>query len=228
MNKISLLGVSLLCVAACANNASEQEHESCKAHEFIAAIEDIPTIQAFTSEAVPEAVVTKLLNAAVNTSSAMNMQPWHFTAVSGEDNIAKVAEGAKMPFGNPPAGMPAGVPPMPKDGESMPPMPTRTGPHAGVGDSPLLIIVAYKKGQEYNAGLATQSICAEATVLGYGTKIVMGGASGVNSNKATYGIPDDMDSVAIVLVGKTETEGYDAVSGASARKDFSEVVTVIK
>ena len=43
---------------------------------------------------------------------------------------------------------------------------------AGMGDSPVAIIVSAKDGSDFDAGLATQIMAVESVLLGYGTKII--------------------------------------------------------
>ena len=45
-------------------------------------VEDIPTIQAFLDEPVPDSDLQKIVNAGINSQSAMNGQPWHFSVVT--------------------------------------------------------------------------------------------------------------------------------------------------
>ena len=50
--------------------------------QALSLVTDIPTTQYFTDEAVKEEDVTTILTAGVNAPSAMNGQPWHFTAIT--------------------------------------------------------------------------------------------------------------------------------------------------
>ena len=50
-----------------------------------ALVADIPTIQAFTQDAVDETDLQTILTAGVNAPSAMNNQPWHFSVVTDPD-----------------------------------------------------------------------------------------------------------------------------------------------
>ena len=104
---------------------------------------------------------------------------------------------------------------------------------AGIADAPLVIVISCKEGSELDAGLATQNMSAEAQLLGYGTKIISSPTIALNGEKqAEYkellGIPDDMSAVCVLLIGKTDTEAYDAVSGATTRNSPEEVVTYLQ
>ena len=121
-------------------------------------------------EAVPQADIEKIVNAGINAQSAINMQPWHFSVVTNKGLLKDIAGKMKMPkmlpkdaagpggdkkdFPPPPAGAPAG------------------GAKAGMGDSPLAIIVCAKDDSDFDAGLATEMMIVEAVLLGYGTKII--------------------------------------------------------
>lgn len=192
-----------------------------KTSENTALLEAIPTVQAFKEDSLPEADITKIVNAGVNAQSAMNFQPWHFTVVTNKELMEDISfklrkEFAKMSSSNFPAG------------DDLPPAPKSK--RADVGDSPLMIIVSAKDGSDFDAGLAMQAIVAEATVLGYGTKILSSTTIVLNGKekeeyKNILGIPEDMSAVAVVLIGKPKT---DAVSGASSRKSKDEVITFIR
>ena len=47
-------------------------------------VEDIPTIQAFLDEPVPDSDLQKIVNAGINSQSAMNGQSWHFSVVTNK------------------------------------------------------------------------------------------------------------------------------------------------
>ena len=55
--------------------------------QAISLVTDIPTTQYFTDEAVKEEDVTTILTAGVNAPSAMNGQPWHFTAITDQATL---------------------------------------------------------------------------------------------------------------------------------------------
>ena len=186
-------------------------------------IEDIPTIQAFTQEAVPLSDLEKIVKAGINTQSAMNGQPWHFSVVNKEllDKISKdMASGMKR--------MSA------PDGDKLPPPPpASSGAKAGMGDSPAAIIISAKDGSEFDAGLATQLMTIEAVSLGYGTKIISSPTIALNGeNQAEYKkaleIPETMNAKAVILIGKYDKSKADAVTGATPRKAKDEVVSFIK
>ena len=97
------------------------------ASDAAALVMDIPTTQYFTKDTVDAADVEKILQAGVNAPSAMNTQPWHFTAVTDASVLEEIA--GAMSFGGPPstgkaeadaAEKPSGERPSPPEGASFP------------------------------------------------------------------------------------------------------------
>lgn len=204
----------------------------------LSVIQDITTVQAFKSDAVPDADLQKIVTAGVNAQSAMNGQPWHFSVILNKtalDTIAaKMKSGMpkKAPAGDAPKDAPKGdMPDAPKD---MPKdMPANVSAKAGIGDSPVAIVISAKEGSEFDAGLATELMTVEAAVLGYGTKIISSPTMVLNGSdkdmfKELLDIPDDMSAKAVILIGKYDQAESDAVTSASVRKPTEEVVSFIK
>ena len=84
-----------------------------------------------------------------------------------------------------------------------------------------------------DAGLATELMAVEANLLGYGAKIISSPTIALNGEnkehfKKILGIPSDMNAKAVLLIGKYDQKNLDAVTGATTRKDKSEVVTFVK
>ena len=77
--------------------------------QALSLVTDIPTTQYFTDEAVKEEDVTTILTAGVNAPSAMNGQPWHFTAITDQATLQQIADEVG-------GGFPAGMEP-PVEGE---------------------------------------------------------------------------------------------------------------
>ncbi|MDO5444900.1 MAG: nitroreductase family protein [Eubacteriales bacterium] len=249
MKKYSFIALLIVCsflFTACISLTAGADEQTSPAM----IVEDIATIQAFTEEAVPEAAVNAIVNAGINAPSSMNSQPWHFSVVTDKAVLEKIngGMGGGMPKGDgampegmtPPEGMnfpggpqaPEGM--TPPEGGSFPKggIPSSGGAKAGISDAPLVIIVSCKPGSELDAGLATQNMSVEAQLLGYGTKIISSPTISLNGpNQAEYkellGIPDDMAAVCVLLIGKTNTEEFDAVSGATERNNINEIVTYL-
>lgn len=68
-------------------------------------IEDIPTVQAFTDEAVDVNDINAIVLAGINAPSAMNGQPWHFSVVTSKEVLDEMAGGTS--FGDMAGGMPS-------------------------------------------------------------------------------------------------------------------------
>ena len=60
--------------------------------QALSLVTEIPTTQYFTDEAVKEEGVTTILTAGVNAPSAMNGQPWHFTAITDQATLQQIAD----------------------------------------------------------------------------------------------------------------------------------------
>ena len=209
--KLLLVGLATLTLLlfACANNTTATAKESGGKDLLITK----KTTQYFTDEAIPESDIEAMLNAGVNTASAMNKQDWYFTAITNKDLLKELKT---------------------KSEENMPPqMKGQPNPKAGIGDSPLTIVVSHQineKFSEVDAALATQKICDYAMLSGYGVKIVAAPCSMINANyKEKLGIPSNMEAVTVILVGKAkDMSNVDGVTSASTRKSFDEVAKIIK
>ncbi len=243
---LTILCIGILFVALCGCDTKKEQ----SAAELI---QDIPTTQYFTDEAVSDEDTEKILWAGVNAPSAMNGQKWHFTAVTDKDVLQEISDSMsmgmpggtppkdmKMPEGTPPKDMkmPEGTPPeMPTDDEKVPAPPTMGKTvKAGLTDAPLAIIISCSDGSNFDAGLACQNMSAEAQLLGYGSKIISSTTIALNGErKAEFdemlSIPDGYSAVAVLLVGKEDTsidETMDGYTSATPRNPFDEVVTYVK
>ena len=225
-----IIGAILLLVlslSACTNNTAT--NGTSNYDDAAKLLTEVKTTQFFTEEKVSDEDVEKILSAGVNAPSAMNTQPWHFTAVTDEEVAKKLADamGSMKPpamKGNPPENAPK--PPEGKEGFSKVPN------KAGIGDAPLTIVISCKEGSELDAGLAVQNMSAEAQLLGYGTKIMTAPTMALNNDeyKEMLSVPEGQRIAAVLIVGKaaTQKDNPDAVSSATARNPFDEVVTQIK
>ena len=258
-NSFSYVALAIIfSVAFCAcQSGTASAPEACEGacpNTLLKIAEDIPTIQSFLMDPVPEADIERIVNAGVNAPSGMNMQPWHFTVVSNPETIKQLAEAQKesmknMKFPPMPKDMPKmgdgpkpGEGPKPGDAPNMgegpkpgegPKFPGGRGPKSGLGDSPLLIIVSSTERGEFDAGLACESMNTMANLLGYGTKIassvkILFDGENKENYYAQFQIPEGQHIVTAILVGKVNTENYDAVTTATPRKPQTEVVTYLK
>ena len=242
-NKVSS-NISVLCLFlfavifgfALVSGAAAADDTGCI--DAVSLVSDIPTTQKFSEDPVSEEDLQTILLAGINAPSAMNSQPWHFTAVTDStvlEQIAgdmgggpggfKPAEGKDLPEGfTPPANM-DGMPPMGMGGGSA---------KAGVADAPLAIIVSCPEGSAFDAGLACQNMSVAAQLLGYGTKIISSPTIALNGAKQDeyreiLGIPENYSAVAVLLIGYEEAaaDGVDAVSSATVRSPLDEKVTFV-
>ena len=243
---ILLLALSL---TACTNNITTNGTD--KYDDAAKILTEVKTTQFFTDEKISDEDIEKILSAGVNAPSAMNTQPWHFTAVTEKevaDKLANAMSSMKPPAMNgdapnmpKPEGLPedaelmidskenapADAPKPPEGGAGFPKLPNK----AGIGDAPLTIVISCKEGSELDAGLAVQNMSAEAQLLGYGTKIMTAPTMALNNDeyKEMLSVPEGQKIAAVLIVGKpaAEEDNPDAVSSATTRNAFDEVVTII-
>ena len=240
--------VLLLAVLLTACTMKTAKNLSADYSEAANLLTQVKTTQFFTDERVSDEDVEKILNAGINAPSAMNTQPWHFTAVTDEEVAQKLASAMRnmkppamngeAPKGRPegmpervpgegkmpPSGIPENAPKPPEGKEGFSRMPNK----AGIGDAPLTIVISCEEGSEFSAGLAVQNMSAEAQLLGYGTKIMTAPTMSLNDveYKELLSIPEGQNVVAVLIVGKAATDNPDAISSATVREAFDEVVTL--
>lgn len=174
---------------------------------------DIPTVQAFLADEISESDLSTILESGINAQSGMNGQPWHFSVVKNKEIQNRVAEELRsfMP-GN---------------------LPESVRIKAGFNGAPVAIVISGKENSDFDCGLAMQAMAFQAEILGYGTKII----SSPNivfhgENRAEYKnllkIPEDMETISVLLVGKTDSEKSDAISSATTRKSYEEIVSIVE
>lgn len=186
----------------------------------------VKTAQYFTDEKVSDEDIEKILSAGVNAPSAMNTQPWHFTAVT-DDEVTQIIADA-MEKMKPPTANDSDAPKSPEGSEGF----AKAATKAGIGDAPLTIVISCEDGAELSAGLAVQNMAVEAQLLGYGTKILTSPTIALNGdNQAEYkmllNIPENQAVAAVLIVGVEDVDNPDALSSATTRNDYADMVTVI-
>ncbi len=209
-------------------NTGEIEPQTDKKDTALSLLTETRTTQYFSDETVSVEDISIILDAGRNAMSGRNMQSWHFGTILNPNIIKEIA--SKMPQRMPP-------PPAPKDttnkaGSMLPPTSTAY-PKAGFADAPAAIALACTPNNTFDLGLATQNMVIAANAIGYGAKIVMGGAAQLNEpeNRIMLEIPEDMNVVAILLIGKPDSSidmTADGVTGASVRKSLEEVSTIVQ
>lgn len=186
-------------IAGCSQSAaSSQSTEN--------GVGDIATVQYFTDEAVNSEDLTKIVTAGLNSPSGMNNQPWHFSVVTDKALLTELGEAMS-------ANMPDAAKAMNK---------------AGIGDVPAVIVVSGSEDSSLDVGIACGVMCAEADLLGYGTKIASSPANTLNQDnyKQKLGIPDGYNAITTVFVGKEDTsvdtsvDGYTAATERNAAEDM--------
>lgn len=174
---------------------------------------DIPTVQAFLADEISESDLSTILESGINAQSGMNGQPWHFSVVKNKEIQNRVAEELRsfMP-GN---------------------LPESVRIKAGFNGAPIAIVISGKENSDFDCGLAMQAMAFQAEILGYGTKIIFSPNIVFHGeNRAEYKnllkIPEDMETISVLLVGKTDSEKSDAISSATTRKSYEEIVSIVE
>ena len=111
-----------------------------------------------------------------------------------------------------------------------------SGAKAGLGDSPLAIVI-YKNtagsspNPDFDCGLAAQNMYVAAASLGYGVKIVSSPTMALNGTNhdqicEKLGVEPSMSAVAVLLIGKPDT-AVDGVTGATVRAGLDEKTSIV-
>ena len=185
-----------------------------------AVVSDFTTSRYFTRDAIPRLDIEDILTAGINTASASNRQPWHFTAIT-DKSLLKDIEDAVNRRREANGQKPLAVQ---EDGKAV---------DTNIAKVPLLIVVSIEEGAEINAGLATQNMAIMAQLLGYGTKIETSPATAINDNIDTFrsrlGIPENQKAMSIIKIGKIDkniNESMDGYTQATVRNAFAEMTTI--
>lgn len=216
----SLLAILVvMSMVACSSGSTSAGSGSKSGQELVG---HFTTSRYFTRDAVPEKTVEEILTAGVNTASASNKQPWHFSAVTDKEllqDIESAVNRRREANGQKPLAVQ-------EDGQAV---------DTNIAKVPLLIVISAEDGAEINAGLATQNMAIMAQLLGYGTKIETSPATAINENLTTFGsrlgIPENQKAKTIIKIGKIDTkinESVDGYTAATTRNGFSEMATIVK
>lgn len=117
---LALIAATLVCTS-CSKKGAD-----------LSIVEDIPTVQSFKTDPVPDADIAKIVKAGVNAQSAINKQPWHFSVITNAEVLSQIGGG--MSFGG---GKPDGFP----DGDGkMPSAPNGVATGAKIVSSPTMVL----------------------------------------------------------------------------------------
>ena len=211
----------LVVIAACTTQASGNNSAATPVtKDATSIVGDFTTSRYFTRDAIPKDSIEKILTAGINTASASNKQPWHFTAVTNKALLQEIEDAVnkrREANGQKPLAVQ-------EDGKAV---------DTNIAKVPLFIIVSAEEGAEINAGLATQNMAIMAQLLDLGTKIETSPAAAINDNintfRARLGIPENQKAVTIIKIGKIDTsinESVDGYTAATTRNPFNEVATI--
>jgi len=118
-------------------------------NEVISAILDRRSIRSYTDRPVEAEAVETILNAAVNSPSARNLQPWHFTVIRDKALMDEMEQGVGRIMNDPDRRI--------------------------FYDAPMIILVSGDTANRWakmDCGMATQTILLAAHSLGLGTCVI--------------------------------------------------------
>ena len=154
-------------------------------------------IRSFTGEDVPDELVNQVLTAAIHGPSGSNTQPWHFIVIRDprvKQALSEVYEEARSAAGatRPAAG----------------------GVRQPLSAAPVLIVACVNTPASGQAGLQTgasiypsvQNLMLAARALGLGTVLTTLHRRRKAQIHAILGIPDDVESAAIIPLGWPDRE----------------------
>jgi len=155
-------------------------------------------IRTFTGEAVPDELVERVLTAAIHGPSGSNTQPWHFIVIRDQavkQAISEVYEEARAEGGR---GRPPAAP----------------GPRQPLAAAPVLIVACVDTPASGQAGLQTgasiypsvQNLMLAARALGLGTVLTTLHRRRKARIHEILGIPDGVESAAIIPLGWPDRE----------------------
>ena len=155
-------------------------------------------IRAFTDEEVPDALVDQVLTAAIHGPSGSNTQPWHFIVIRDQavkQAVSEVYEEARA------------------DAYRDRP-PSASGPRQPLSAAPVLIVACVDTPTSGQAGFQTgasiypsvQNLMLAARALGLGTVLTTLHRRRKARIHEILGIPDNVESAAIIPVGWPDRE----------------------
>lgn len=172
--------------------------------ELLDAIYHRRAVREFLDEAIPRDSILKLIDAAIQAPSAMNLQPWSFAVVEDRAALKKISDRAKAHLL-----------------ETIPPDSPLARMHDELANpnfdifyrAPLLIVICVRSGAstaDFEAGdcaLAAENLMLAAHGMGFGTCWIGLSAAWLNTSKgkSELGIPAGYRAVAPIIVGKPKS-----------------------
>ena len=174
--------------------------------DFFEAVEARRSVRKYKPDPVSRELVMKVLHAANNAPSAVNLQQWEFIVASGEriarlgesygramENVGRVIESAYSKPGN----------------KDLPPREELLNFARVYGGAPLVIAVltdaaddpAFRKAHLESASAAMENLVLAAAALGLGTCWMTGPLRDETHLRAILGVPDSKEIVAITPLG---------------------------
>ena len=160
--------------------------------------------RSFTADPVPDEAVERMLEAAMHAPSAENRQPWVFVVVRDAAVRAELTADRPPPMGQPEEGTT-------RDNQSAPRLFDEVDRSivAGFGGAPVLIVVGGDTSSDVTRRAlpssifpAVQNLLLAAAGLGFGSALTTLASHAPDEVRAAVGLPDDVEPMAIVPVGR--------------------------
>ena len=167
--------------------------------DFFEAVEARRSVRKYKPDPVRRELVMKILHAANDAPSAVNLQQWEFIVAVG-DRIARLGES----YGNAMENAYAHI-----DNKDLPPREVLITFAKVYGGAPLVIAVlteatddpAFRKAHLESASAAMENLVLAAAALGLGTCWMTGPLRDETRLRAILGVPDSKEIVAITPLG---------------------------
>ena len=182
-------------------------------------------IRRFTDDPVSDAVIQRILEAAVRAPSGRNTQPWRFIVIRDAPTKQKIGEYYRRACEK--AGI--GQEPIPGLSKKVNESVAHLANH--MGDAPVLMLVCYEYVTEEAVGSSTlltgssiypavQNLLLAARALGLGTALTTVHSMFEDEIKALLGIPANVQTAALIPLGYPSAEER---FGGSRRRPVAEV-----
>lgn len=219
--------IGLLAFFASAAPAQEKRFDN-----TLSLLTTIKTTKGFDrTKPVTEEQIQQILAAGNNAPSAMNKQPWFFSAVINGKLCDEIAAAGQQFKDNPGNNQPAADKKQ-KQGKPAPSPAGSSDEREALDNAPAVIVVSGTKEWKWSAidcSIACEAMSIAAQSMGLGTHIVAGPAEALTAPSRAelrnkLGIPQDKEPLLILLVGYPSAENPDTVSHASSRVNENSLI----
>jgi len=216
---IAIIGVALIIVCFM-NYYPKPENNSAQPTQIIDTLVNSSTTKTFSSQEVDADKIATILKAGIQSPSARNNQPWHFSVITNKEILEKI-NADSLTIAQAAA-------------EKDPSKPKPPQGYNALFHAPVAIVISGSTdipSSTFDTALACENMSIAAQSLGLGSHILMGMLQTFSGpNEAEYrnilGIPNNQKPVVVLLIGVPAPASTDTVSKATPRKQ--DVVTYVK